>query len=66
MKKGGFISRLHGKPEATEEEIVIAAKHANAHEFIMALPHGYSTDVGQRGVKLSGGQKQRPALPVFS
>lgn len=52
----------YGKPEATEEEIVIAAKHANAHEFIMALPHGYSTDVGQRGVKLSGGQKQRLSI----
>ena len=52
----------YGKPEATEEEIVIAAKQANAHEFIMALPHGYSTDVGQRGVKLSGGQKQRLSI----
>ncbi len=49
----------YGKPNATEEEIVIAAKQANAHEFIMALPNGYSTDIGQRGVKLSGGQKQR-------
>jgi ATP-binding cassette subfamily B protein len=52
----------YGKPEATEEEIIIAAKHAYAHEFIMALPHGYSTDVGQRGVKLSGGQKQRLSI----
>lgn len=52
----------YGKPTATEEEIIIAARHANAHEFIMALPHGYSTDVGQRGVKLSGGQKQRLSI----
>jgi ATP-binding cassette subfamily B protein len=49
----------YGKPDATEEEIVIAAQKANAHDFIMKLPQGYSTDIGQRGVKLSGGQKQR-------
>ncbi len=49
----------YGRPDATEEEIVAAARAANAHDFIMALPDGYDTDVGQRGVKLSGGQKQR-------
>ncbi|WP_163268760.1 ABC transporter ATP-binding protein [Chelativorans alearense] len=49
----------YGRPEAADEEIVAAAKAANAHDFIMALPNGYDTDIGQRGVKLSGGQKQR-------
>ena len=52
----------YGKPDATEEEIIQAAKQANAHEFIMALPNGYYTDIGQRGVKLSGGQKQRLSI----
>jgi ABC-type multidrug transport system fused ATPase/permease subunit len=53
---------LLGKPDATEEELVAAAKAAYAHEFVMELPEGYDTDVGERGVKLSGGQKQRLAL----
>ena len=52
----------YGKPNATEEEVVIAAKQANAHDFIRQLPNGYSTDIGQRGVKLSGGQKQRLSI----
>lgn len=52
----------YGKPDATDEEIIAAAKNANAHEFIMQLPDGYNTDIGQRGVKLSGGQKQRLSL----
>jgi ABC-type multidrug transport system fused ATPase/permease subunit len=51
-----------GKPEATDDEIVAAAKHANAHEFISAFPGGYDTQVGERGVRLSGGQKQRVAI----
>jgi ATP-binding cassette subfamily B protein len=52
----------YGKRDATREEIIDAAKKANAHEFIMALPDGYDTDIGQRGVKLSGGQKQRLSI----
>lgn len=52
----------YGNPEATDEEVVRAAKRANAHEFIMSFPEGYSTDIGQRGVKLSGGQKQRLSI----
>lgn len=52
----------YGKPEATFEEIVEAAKNANAHDFIMSLPDGYDTDIGQRGIKLSGGQKQRLSI----
>ena len=52
----------YGKPDATDEEIVEAARNANAHDFIMSLPDGYDTDIGQRGVKLSGGQKQRLSI----
>ncbi len=52
----------YGKPDATDEEVVAAAKAANAHEFIKNLPDGYLTDIGQRGVKLSGGQKQRLSI----
>lgn len=52
----------YGKPEATDEEVIRAAKNANAHEFIMSFPDGYDTDIGQRGVKLSGGQKQRLSI----
>lgn len=50
---------LYGRPEASREDVVAAARAANAHDFIMALPQGYDSDIGQRGVKLSGGQKQR-------
>ena len=53
---------LYGKPDATDEELITAAKTAYAHDFIMALPDGYDTEIGERGVKLSGGQKQRLAL----
>lgn len=52
----------YGRPNATEAEIVAAAQNANAHEFIMNLPDGYDTYIGQRGVKLSGGQKQRLSI----
>src|SRR5690606_12820786 len=52
----------YGKPDASDAEIMEAARKANAHDFIMALPDGYDTDIGQRGVKLSGGQKQRLSI----
>ena len=53
---------LFGKPDATDEELLAATKAAYAHDFIEALPEGYDTEIGERGVKLSGGQKQRLAL----
>jgi ATP-binding cassette subfamily B protein len=52
----------YGKLGASQEEIIEAAQKANAHDFIMQLPSGYDTDIGQRGVKLSGGQKQRLSI----
>ncbi len=52
----------YGNPMASDEEVIRAAKRANAHEFIMSFPEGYDTDIGQRGVKLSGGQKQRLSI----
>ena len=52
----------YGRPDASDEEIIEAAKKANAHEFILSLPNGYHTDIGQRGIKLSGGQKQRLSI----
>ena len=52
----------YGKPDATKEEVIEAAKLANAHDFIMELPNGYDTDIGQRGIKLSGCQKQRLSI----
>ncbi len=52
----------YGKPDATMEEVMEAAKKANAHDFIQKLPGGYDTDIGSRGVKLSGGQKQRISI----
>ena len=52
----------YGRPGATREDIIEAAKLANAHDFIMELPNGYDTDIGQRGIKLSGGQKQRLSI----
>jgi ATP-binding cassette, subfamily B, bacterial len=57
---GSIMENLrYGRADATDEDIIAAAKAAHAHEFITALPHGYDSDIGQRGVKLSGGQKQR-------
>lgn len=53
---------LLGRPDATDDEVVQAAKMANAHDFISNLPNGYDTEVGERGVKLSGGQKQRLSI----
>lgn len=53
---------LYGLEGATEPEVISAAQSANAHNFITALPHGYDTEVGERGVQLSGGQKQRVAI----
>jgi ATP-binding cassette, subfamily B, bacterial len=52
----------YGHPDATDEEVMAAAKRANAHEFIIRLPHGYHSEIGQRGVRLSGGQKQRLSI----
>ena len=60
---GTIIDNIrYGRPDATDEEVIRAAKAANAHEFIMELADGYDTDIGQRGVKLSGGQKQRLSI----
>lgn len=57
-----FENIAYGKPDASREEVIEAAKNANAHEFIQSFPDGYDTDIGQRGIKLSGGQKQRLSI----
>jgi ATP-binding cassette, subfamily B, bacterial len=54
----------YGRPEASDDEVKAAAQAAFAHEFITALPEGYDTFLGERGVRLSGGQRQRIALPA--
>ncbi len=53
---------LYGRPDATEEEMIEAAKRANIHDYIMGMPDGYDTEIGERGVRLSGGQKQRLSI----
>ncbi len=53
---------LYGNPDATEEEMILAAKRANIHDYVMTLDKGYDTEIGERGVKLSGGQKQRLSI----
>jgi len=53
---------LYGRPTATEEEMIEAAKRANIHDYVMTLEKGYDTEIGERGVKLSGGQKQRLSI----
>ena len=53
---------MYGSPEKSEEDMILAAKRANIHDYVMTLPNGYDTEVGERGVKLSGGQKQRISI----
>ncbi len=53
---------LYGRADASEEEVIAAAKRANIHDYIMSLPQGYDTQIGERGVRLSGGQKQRLSI----
>ncbi len=53
---------LYGRPDATEDEMIEAARRANIHDYVMTLEHGYDTEIGERGVKLSGGQKQRISI----
>jgi ATP-binding cassette subfamily B protein len=53
---------MYGRPDATEEEMIEAAKRANIHDYVMTLKDGYDTEIGERGVKLSGGQKQRLSI----
>ncbi|HZH43617.1 MAG TPA: ABC transporter ATP-binding protein/permease [Lysobacter sp.] len=57
-----YYNILYGRPDATREEVEAAAKAAHIHEFILAMPDGYQTEVGERGLKLSGGEKQRVAI----
>ncbi|MBO4467686.1 MAG: ABC transporter ATP-binding protein [Clostridia bacterium] len=61
---GGTIKDniLYGRPDATEEEMITAAKRANIYDYVMTLPNGFDSEIGERGVKLSGGQKQRISI----
>ncbi|MBB2479618.1 ABC transporter ATP-binding protein [Bacillus sp. APMAM] len=60
---GSILENIrYGNPSASDNEVIEVAKHANAHEFIMSMPNGYHSEIGQRGVKLSGGQKQRLSI----
>lgn len=56
----------YGKLDATDEEIILAAKRANIHDYIMTLPNGYDTNIGERGVRLSGARNSGCPLPVYS
>ena len=62
FSSSAFENIRYGKPTATDDEVKAAAEAAFAHEFIMALPEGYNTFLGERGVRLSGGQRQRIAI----
>ena len=53
---------MYGRPDASEEDMILAAKRANIHDYVMTLKNGYDTEIGERGVKLSGGQKQRISI----
>ena len=53
---------LYGKLDATDDEVIAAAKRANIHDYVLSLPNGYDTEIGERGVRLSGGQKQRLSI----
>ena len=57
-----FYNIRYGRPEASDEEVIEAARAAHIHDFIESLPEGYETQVGERGLKLSGGEKQRVAI----
>src|SRR5690606_26302989 len=57
-----YYNIAYGRPEASREEVLEAARAASIHDFVMSLPEGYDTQVGERGLKLSGGEKQRVAI----
>ena len=60
---GSFYDNiLYGRPDASEKDVISAARKANIYDYIMTLPEGFSTEIGERGVRLSGGQKQRLAI----
>ena len=60
---GSFYENIiYGRPDASREEVIEAAKKANIYDYIMSLPHGFDSEIGERGVRLSGGQKQRLSI----